>query len=176
MPGVPTLVRLVSCLVAFACLSRAGRAAPTQADSLSPTTVELHLRRFEGYRTVPYRDGPSWSVGVGHNLSAHREPVKARYTDVEIRRFLLADTAAALDACRLGVTGFDDLPVEVQLVCIDLAFTTGSTGFQRWGNLRLALGRRAYSSAAIELTLSRWWRQVSAERANWALRALRAQP
>lgn len=167
-----TLMRLVALAVVLWLILRGATAAA--APSLA--AIRESLIAFEGYRAVPYRDAGSWSVGAGHNLTAHGQHPKARYSRVEIEGFLMQDIAAAIDAARKGVARFDELPDQVQLVCIHIAFTCGRTGFERWTNLRRALSYRAYASATTELADSRWRNQVSATRFNWALRILRSQP
>lgn len=165
-----TLMRMVLLAIILWIVHSAARGAPSLA------TVRESLITFEGYRAVPYRDAGSWAVGVGHNLSANGQHPKARYSRVEIERFLMQDIAWSIDAARKGVDRFDELPDQVQLLCIHLAFTCGRTGFDRWVNLRRAIGYRAYSAAATELADSRWRKQVSATRFNWALRILQTQP
>ena len=146
--------------------------------SAAPLTFErgaVYLTHWEGYRLVPYRDAQSgWSVGVGHSLTAHREQVKSRYTPAEVHAFLVHDFAVALESCEQGITDFDELPLDVQEVCIGVAFGCGARGFERFKSFRWALSRRAYWVAANELGLSKWYHQVSPNRANEAIRVLRA--
>lgn len=143
------------------------------ATPVSPDAMRAYLIRYEGYRLTPYRDGNHWAVGVGHSLTAHRQAVRA-YSRVEVERFLWTDLSWSLDACRRGVRDFDDLPHEVQLLCVGVAFTVGRTGFERFRQFRLALSHRAYNAAAHELRWSKWFTQVSAARANAAVRVLLA--
>ena len=139
--------------------------------------IRESLIKWEGYRLTPYKDGRATCVGVGHNLTARREKAKPRYTALEVERFLLRDIAAALDTCRAAVDRFDGLPDDVQLVCINVAFTCGRSGFMRFTNLRRALKYRAYELAASELGHSLWYRsQVSPARARWAYGVLKGQP
>lgn len=138
--------------------------APLAAEPVSSVAIRDHLIRWEGYRLSPYRDGPGWSVGVGHSITANAERRKARYTAAEVERLLWADVSWALDAARQGIRDFDDLPPQVQLIALGVAFGTGRTGFHRFQSFRLALSRRAYNAAAHELAHSRWATQVSPER------------
>lgn len=164
-------------LVALACLLAAAPAA--SAAPVTYAAIREDLIRWEGWRTRPYRDGAKgWSVGVGHSLSSHREIGRwdRPYTTHEIEQLLARDIAAAWDSCRAGIERFDDLPAEIQLVALGLAFTCGRTGFTRWVNLRRAASYRAYGAMAVELADSRWRTQVSAERFNAYLHTLRSQP
>lgn len=143
------------------------RGAPVSADA-----IKRHLVEWEGYSLVPYRDGPGWSAGIGHSLTMHGHPVRSRYTAAQVDRWFREDVSWALDACRRGIERFDDLPHDVQIVCVGIAFGVGRTGFDRFRNLRLALSYRAYRSAASELRLSRWATQVSPVRRDYYVSVL----
>lgn len=155
--------------VAFLLLAASAQAAPPLG------VIRDYLVRWEGYRLTPYKDRGHWSVGVGHNLTVNREPVR-RYSAAEVETLLWRDVSWALDVCRAGVTDFDDLPHDVQLVCIGLAFGVGRVGFMRFTNLRRALSWRAYHAASQELGLSKWYTQVSPARARAARQVLLNQP
>jgi GH24 family phage-related lysozyme (muramidase) len=143
----------------------------------APVTTErawVELVRWEGLRLVPYRDADGWSVGVGHALTRHGEPVRRRYTSTEVRGLFYHDLAVSLEACRAGVTDFDALPEEVQLVALNVAWSVGPEGFLAFKDLRRALSHRAYTAASVSLYLSRWYQQTSPSRANWAIQTLRS--
>ncbi len=131
-----------------------------------------YLTRWEGYRLRPYRDGNAWAVGVGHNLTARGEAVKPLYTAAEVRVLFTRDFAVARETCEQSIVGFATLPLEVQQVCLAVAFGTGRTGFARFKGFRLAVGRHAWNAAATELSVSKWARQVSRERADTAIQTL----
>ncbi len=156
-------------LLALLCVASAC-AAP-----LSTERAYADLVRWEGHKLIPYRDADGWSVGVGHALTRHGEPVKRVYTRAEVRTLFYHDLAVSLEACRAGVRDFDLLPEEVQLIALNVAWGVGPEGFMRFKGFRFALGRRTYNAAATELFLSKWYRQVSPSRANWAINALRSQ-
>lgn len=141
----------------------------------APITVEQarqHLIQWEGYHLTPYRDGSSWSVGIGHNLTAHGEVKRPRYSHLEVQRMFLKDLAWSLDALRKSIRAFDDLPQDVQLVALSVVWTTGRTGFNRFTSFRRALSYRAFNGAAHELALSRWAKQVSPSRRDHHVRVL----
>lgn len=161
------IARLLAMLVAV--IPLAGHSAPVKdADVLAV------MKLSEGYRLVPYADGPrgTYSVGVGHNLTAHREPVLARYTEPEVLALFAKDLANARRICRKGVEDFDGLPEAVQLVALHVAWSCGPTGFMRFKDLRRSLSYRAYNAAAVSLRQSKWARQVSAARANHLISVL----
>ncbi len=156
-------------LVLFCACATLTRAAP-----LDTSRVYAELVRWEGHRLVPYRDQDGWSVGVGHALTMHGEPVKRIYTRAEVYQLFLRDLAVSKEACRVGVRDFDDLPEEVQLIALQVAWTCGPSGFARFKDFRFCLSNRAYYAAATQLYLSRWYRQVSPARANAAITTLRS--
>lgn len=168
-----TFIRLVSLCVMLYLMARTLKAAPIDA-----ATAFTSLLVHEGFRSSPYRDpGPRkhWIVGLGHNLTANRQTRKASYTRDELMAFFDRDLAAALRGLRRDVPDFDGLPEDVQLVCLHLIWGVGPTGFSRFVNFRRALRHRFFNLAATEVALSKWHSQVSPERANWAVRTLRAQ-
>ncbi len=152
------------------CLAARLAAAPLDTDR-----AYAELVRWEGHRLVPYQDQDGWSVGVGHALTQHGEPVKRLYTRAEVRALFIHDLAVSLEACRAGVKGFDDLPEAVRLVCLNVVWSVGPAGFMAFKDFRFALSRRAFYASATALYLSRWYHQTSPARANWAIATLRAQ-
>jgi hypothetical protein len=149
-------------------------AATAYAAPVSTDHAYADLVRWEGHKLVPYRDQDGWSVGVGHALTMHGEPVKRSYTRAEVYQLFLHDFAVSKEVCRAGIRDFDRLPEDVQLVALGLAWGVGPTGFMRFRSFRLALSYRAYEAAVTELATSRWARQVSAARLNAAIHVLRS--
>ncbi len=150
-------------------------ASPLAAAPVDQTVAFGHLLQFEGWKLRPYRDGPGWSVGLGHSLTSHHEPVKKTYTDAECRALYAADFQSAIRGCRIAFKGFDDLPAEVQLAILNVAWTCGPTGLMRFTNLRFAVAHRAWSVAAVEVAQSKWARQVSPDRRLAVIQAFQRQ-
>lgn len=144
------------------------------AQRVTPEECYTYLKRWEGYSTTVYRDGPGYSVGVGHYLGSSR-PRRLTYSHAEIRQLFYRDLAIALAACERGVEGFSALPRQVQLVTLGVAWSVGPTGFMRFKEFRRALNWRAYEGAATELADSKWARQVGAARYNHAIGVLKNQ-
>lgn len=159
-------IRFTLFATAFALVSFSSSAAPvSHRDALA------YLSRYEGVRYVPYRDGASyWAVGIGHQLQGAR---KARYTPSEVHAFFTSDLHVARAACRRGITRFDGLPENAQLIAISVAFGVGPTGFQRFTRFRAALSQRRFKIAALELERSLWSAQVGRTRSHHAIRVLR---
>ena len=149
--------------------------APLHSAPITPEESLAYLREWEGVRSVVYRDAGGYSVGVGHWLGRAR-PAKTHYTQIEILSLFYRDLAIHHQACRRGIRDFDELPKEVQKLCLGLAWTVGPAGFRRFTNFRRAISHRAYQSAAAELVDSRWWSQVSPARRMASYRTLTDQP
>jgi lysozyme len=161
-----TLVRLVSFGAILWLMAGVVRAQPTQADPFRSYLVSV-----EGYRQAPYRDQNHWAVGVGHNLSSHKQPVRT-YSRAQIDSFYQDDLAITLRAARGGVRDFDTLPLSARQVVVGLIWTTGPAGFRGFTRFRQALSTRDYHDAARELRASKWWTQVGQARARRAYEAL----
>lgn len=140
-------------------------------------TIRASLLHWEGLRLTPYRDsdGRSVCVGIGHNLSAHRQVPKARYTAAEVEAFYEADLRLALRSARQVLRDFDSLPEAVRQVVAGLIWQVGPAGFQRFTAFHTAINWRAWDSAAAALRDSRWYQQTPVARATWALAVLRSQ-
>lgn len=149
---------------------------PSLRASPSLETYKREMIKWEGIKFAPYADGKCFTSGIGHNLNAHREKLKPRYSTLEVDRWFYKDLSLALDAANAGIRDFDDLPDEVQLMVIGLIWTVGPTGFKRFINLRRALSWRAYEAAAIELLDSKWATQVSPARVRHYRHILQSQP
>lgn len=137
-------------------------ASPSEAD------VRAHISVWEGYRLRPYTDpsGDAVCVGIGHNLTAHRQRVKWQYTDAEVLALFHDDYTEAVRTARRSVYQFDTLPDDIQTLVLAMVFTLGPTGFHRWAAFRLALSTRSYTAAARELFRSKWAGQVGGRRAG----------
>jgi GH24 family phage-related lysozyme (muramidase) len=159
------LKKLLSILIVLA--SAHLRAAP------DPVIVYATLLKFEGLRLTPYQEkgGSDWIVGIGHNLSARRQKVRA-YSNREVYQFFQSDYAEMVKAARRLVVDFDELPEPAQLVVINLLWSVGPAGFAKFKNFRLALKYRAFNHARIELIDSKWASQVQPERLDWAVKSL----
>lgn len=134
------------------------------------------LSKFEGNKKTPYHekgDGYSWVVGVGHNLTAHKQFVKSSYSDQEIRDFFHEDYLEALSAARRLVYDFDGLPDSAQIVVIQLIWSVGPAGFAKFKNFRIALKYRSWAAARAELLDSKWAKQVQKDRVEWATNLLK---
>ncbi len=134
------------------------------------------VERFEGRRQRVYRDSMGHpTIGVGFNLDRNGAAEDIRQllpglsyqalrrgtqtlTDEQIDRLLRHDVLRAIRTARSQFDGFDHLPTEIKLILVDMTFNTGS--LHKWRNLRNAIKRRDYDSAANAMYRSLWRRQT----------------
>ena len=137
-------------IVSIAVLSSAHGAVT--ADSFFP-----YIEKWEGNSPTVYRRLNETCVGIGHKLphNEHRS-----YSSFDIYRFYHEDYARALDTCRVGISNFDLLPTNVQVVAMSVAWTTGRSGFMKFRKFRHLLSVGRYREAATELANSRRTSQV----------------
>jgi len=113
-----------------------------------------------------YADNGYISCGIGHNLTAGRNrysiqyKVGQYYTPHQIEAYFRDDLINALYFARKGIWNFDNLPDEAKFVTISLIWTVGGEGFMKFKNFRLAMSRKMYNLAAMELKDSRWAKQL----------------
>lgn len=147
------IVPLLLCLVVKA-----------EASPIPAAQIRSELVRWEGYRTEPYPDAGGYSVGIGHFLGRDAQNIKPTYSAQEIEAFFCSDAQTAVRICRQGISNFDNLPPEKQLVCISLAFNVGPTGFMKFQKFRAAMSKKDWQTAAKELQSSKWASQVGTAR------------
>lgn len=148
---------------------------PNAEPALLDLAIEF-IEPFEDRRHRAYRDSRGHlTIGVGFNLDragAAKDLSKllpgvryralrrghASLTDAQIDVLLRHDAQRAINTARRQVKGFDTLPVQAQLIVIDMTFNTGS--LHKWRKFRSALDRRDYSAAADAMHRSLWRRQT----------------
>jgi lysozyme len=119
------------------------------------------IKKHEGLRLKPYQCTEGrWTVGYGHNLDSHREPVPEIISLQEAEDYFEADLAAAIHACVLLVPGWDLLDDVRQAVMIDMAFNLGPFGLENFKNMLTAISEKDWQLAALEMLNSRWAGQV----------------
>ena len=165
--------------------------APEPKIASEPTLLELataFIEPFEGRRHQAYRDSRgNMTIGVGFNLDRAGAaddlekllPEISYYAlrrgdtslnDTQIDTLLCHDTQRAIDTARRQIKNFDALPIDAQLILIDMTFNTGS--LHKWRNLRSALTRSDYDAAADAMYRS-LWRKQTGRRANHLIQMMR---
>ena len=186
MPSVQTQPMLASAPVVPSVPEQSSDSMTPETQTKQPTALVERAMKFiepfEDRRHRAYRDSRGYlTIGVGFNLdragaaddlnellpgvnyeSLRRGEVSL--TDAQIDVLLRHDTQRAIDTARQQVTGLDALPLDAQLIVIDMTFNTGS--LDKWRNLRSALARQDYASAAQAMHRSRWRRQTGQRARN----------
>lgn len=134
-------------------------------ETLSYNDYKSFLITYEGISFKPYKDGNQICVGVGHSLTAHHNLIKSIYSEYEIDHFFQNDLSDCLSCLHKNIPDFDSLPLDVRLVCVQLEWTVGATGFSKFHNFIWAANNKMYNLMAIELADTLWFHQVSEQRA-----------
>lgn len=111
----------------------------------------------EGRRHSVHRSGDGrTTVGIGFDLDRPGAPAKvaaigaehaalrsgrAALTDLQIDALLRDDLDDAVSQSRLLVEQFDELPIDDQIVIVDLMFAVGPDAFARWYGVAGAIER-----------------------------------
>lgn len=136
----------------------------SHATPVPTNQVRAVLAKFEGEYHYPYRDnGGTWCAGIGHRITGVPQLF---YSQRTVDKWFKADLERARTVCRRGITQFDSLPWDAQIVALQLAFCVGNSGFMRFEQFRKWLSHRDYRKAARELKNSKWWGQVGEARAR----------
>jgi lysozyme len=110
---------------------------------------------WEGRRQSSYLDSRgNLTVGVGHRIDR-----PATWTQEQIDAALRTDIDTARNAARRLFPGLDDMPDEMRLILVDMAFQLGETGLSRFVKFRAAVESKDWKRAADELVNSKWYLQ-----------------
>ena len=113
------------------------------------------LIRDEGVKLFPYKDTEGHlTIGIGHNLE--------RGISLNVANYMLRED---VDICILELDKaipaiFSKLNIDRQNVLINMCFNLGINRFLSFKKMLLALERRDYKQASIEMLDSKWSSQV----------------
>lgn len=115
------------------------------------------IKRHEGLRLTPYQcSAGDTTIGYGHNLTAHNEPIPESITKTKAEEYFLADVDEAEDGCRSVFPDFDDLSAVRQAVLIDMVFNLGIGRFRKFKNLIASVNISDWNQAGFEMFDSDW--------------------
>ena len=124
------------------------------------------LARDEGKRDTMYYDSVGVpTIGIGHNLT---QPIP----EGAIQLIFEHDMARHLEEAET-LSYWHSLSAVRQRVIANMLFNLGMPTFKEFKNLNKALAAQDYEQAAIEMTDSKWYRQVKS-RAERLVRAMRS--
>ena len=146
-----------------------------QQDNRFITDITKLIQKHEGFESKKYKDTRGiWTIGYGYNLeqrSTKRDLSNAGidYNNVmrgggitreQASRLLQASINVAISDARSIFPNFDSLPYNVQLILTDMSYNLGGPKLTKFVNLRNAIAKNDYTTAADEMVDSKWYRQV----------------
>ena len=147
----------------LACISSANSTIKPLAKPyqyVSHTNIQFHIKQNEGYSKRVYLDTEGHkTVGYGHKL-----PKKSKYqvgdfvNDERIRRWFQADYQTAINCGRRFLK--NDYNEKELIVVTDMAFNLGCNALYEFNRFRKAINNHDYKTAAKEIRLSKYYKQV----------------
>ncbi len=177
--GIPTIAKMLK--VPEHQVMQAARAVPAsqpvepQVESPARPDFVSFIEGHEGRRYTVYKDTVGVpTVGVGFNLQRgdavrqlsnvganHQNVLRgARLSDEQIDTLLRHDVDVAETVARRLLPNFDELPADIQLVMVDMAFNLGQPRLTQFNNMLAAVRNNDFNRAADEMVDSRWYSQV----------------
>jgi len=115
------------------------------------------VKKHEGLRLTPYQCTEGfWTIGYGHNLDAHGEPVPEIITLAQAEDLFEMDLAVAVVQCEDLFPNWADIDEVRQAVLIDMCFNLGKQRLWKFFRMREAIGSRDWGQAAIQMEHSAW--------------------
>jgi len=128
--------------------------------------VEM-LRRHEGLRTFPYNCSEGFlTLGIGRNLDANG------ISEAEAHYLLYNDIKKVQEELTANWGVWRTFPERVRLVCIDMTFQMGITGFMSFRKTRKLMEQGKWLEASEELLRSRYAEVQTPNRALYNSRQL----
>ena len=104
------------------------------------------------------------TFGIGHLVTKddpeYGEPVVTPVTEDRVQQVFRRDIAVTTDECHVLYDDFDELPEEAQLVIANMMFNMGRPRLSAFKNMKKAIDKRDWSTAADEMMDSKWFDQV----------------
>ena len=125
------------------------------------------LLRHEGLRTYPYKcSEDKLTIGIGRNLEANG------ITEEEAMYLLNNDLDRVVKNLDKVWHAWKVMPERARLVCIDMAFQMGITGFMNFRRTRALMEMGAWIEASEELMRSKYGQVQTPNRAAYNSRQL----
>lgn len=123
------------------------------------------IKRHEGYRKEPYRDGHGWSFGYGHNVIGKQKP-NITISKTEAENLLIKDLVTKyIPGTRKLIPHFDELDPYKQMAFIDMTYNMGTHWLNKWPNTKNAIENLNFQSVIHNIKNSKYATQVG-NRAN----------
>ena len=128
--------------------------------------VQKQLMIDEGVKYTIYLDHLGYpTFGIGH-LITEKDPEYGQEvgTDINAKRVgevFQSDLDITISECEALYETWDDFPGEVQEILVNMMFNLGRTRLSKFKNMKKALDKADWATAAIEGRDSRWYKQVT---------------
>ena len=128
--------------------------------------VQKQLMIDEGVKYTIYLDHLGYpTFGIGH-LITEKDPEYGQEvgTDIDPKRVgevFQSDLDITISECEALYEKWDDFPGEVQEILVNMMFNLGRTRLSKFKNMKKALDKADWATAAIEGRDSRWYKQVT---------------
>jgi lysozyme len=104
------------------------------------------------------------TFGIGHLVTQddpeYGQPVGTEVTEDRVQQVFRRDIAVTTNECHVLYDDFDELPEEAQLVIANMMFNMGRPRLSKFKNMKKAIDKRDWSTAADEMMDSKWFDQV----------------
>jgi len=127
--------------------------------------VQSQLAIDEGIVHAVYLDHLGYpTFGIGH-LIKFDDPefgldVDTPVSEERVTEAFQADLDIAISECQALYAQWNEFPGEVQEILVNMMFNLGRTRLSKFKNMREAIDKQDWATAAIEGRDSRWYRQV----------------
>jgi len=124
----------------------------------------------EGYSYRVYQDSMGYgTIGIGHLIErsdgiSDESVISADF----VEQLYMIDVVQAEDDCEAIFNNWDMLPDTVQHVLINMAFNLGRTRLNTFKKMIAAVHVANFRRAAIEMCMSKWFRQTGKRSARLA--------
>jgi lysozyme len=122
-------------------------------------TVKQEFIKWEGCQSHAYQVNGLWHNGIGHLLT-NNDDKRDIWDDREIDCVFQLDLYRAIKDAKAVFPFYDNVPSDIQLILVDIAFNLGRNGLATFVKFKTALQREDYRTAANELENSRWYGKV----------------
>lgn len=127
--------------------------------------LRQELAADEGCKFEIYLDSHGLETfGIGHLVTQddpeYGQPVGTEVTEDRVQQVFRRDIAVTTNECHVLYDDFDELPEEAQLVIANMMFNMGRPRLSKFKNMKKAIDKRDWSTAADEMMDSKWFDQV----------------
>jgi lysozyme len=119
---------------------------------------KAHFVFEEGKRNYAYADAGGKSIGIGHFIQPHEDI--DYLNDEQIDAYFRVDLRNAINNAKSLIPNFDKHDKEVKIILVSMAFNLGYNGFYKFLKFRKAINNMDYDLAIVELSNSKWAKQV----------------